>query len=346
MPNADDRLNEIARQLRQGEQPRFETVRTMLSWFGAQRRSTYIVGHIREALKNAGLQTSPDIWSTYLDGDLRFALRDETVDTSTQTTLPETIAEPVVSRMPVDPTYRLARLPSANVAPLSVRPDDSIQLAISHMIKRDFSQLPVMEGERTLRGVISWASIAKRQGLGVPVSKVRGCTDPAHVLDLETSLFAAIEAIYRSDYVLVRHPDNRIGGIVTTADLTLEFQKLAEPFLLIGEIENHVRRLIAPHFTAQELQQAKNSGDPNREVVAVDDLTLGEYIRLLQAEEKWSRLSLRLDRVQFITWLEQVRDVRNDVMHFDPDPLSEEGLRNLREVARVMQTLRRIGAVS
>src|SRR3989442_1393915 len=34
-----------------------------------------------------------------------------------------------------------------------------------------------------------------------------------------------------------------------------------------------------------------------------------------------------LDRVQFIAWLEQVRDIRNDMMHFDPDPLSEEGLR-------------------
>lgn len=343
MTNPGDRFSEIAARLRQGEQPSPETVRTVLSWFGAQRRSTWIVERIRNALKSAGLETTPDIWSTYLDGNLRFVLRDDGVDKPTQAPLAG--AQPSVTVTPTDPTYRLARLTSANVPPLSVHPDNPLELAISHMIKKDFSQLPIMEGERTLKGIISWASIAKRQGLGVQVSKVRDCSDPAHVLDLETSLFGAIETIYRHDYALVRHPDNRIGGIVTTADLTLEFQKLAEPFLLIGEIENHLRRLIAIRFSLEELQEAKNSSDLNREVAAVDDLTLGEYIRLLQAEDKWSRLSLRLDRVQFIKWLEQVRDVRNDVMHFDPDPVSEDKLQFVREVARMMQTLRRVGAV-
>src|SRR5439155_6325154 len=119
-------------------------------------------------------------------------------------------------------------------------------------------------------GGISWASRAKCKGLGVPVAKGRDCSDSAYVLDLETSLFAAIESIYRHDYALVRHPDNRIGGIVTTADLSLEFHALAEPFLLIGEIENHLRRLISTRFGLDELQAAKNSTDENREVTAVD----------------------------------------------------------------------------
>ena len=79
--------------------------------------------------------------------------------------------------------------------------------------------------------------------------------------------------------------------------------------------------------------------------VPVDDLTLGEYIRLLQSNDRWARLSLRLDRAQFIKWLEQVRDVRNDVMHFDPDPVSAERLQLLREVVRMMQTLLRVGVV-
>jgi hypothetical protein len=120
---------------------------------------------------------------------------------------------------------------------------------------------------------------------------------------------------------------------------------LAEPFLLIGEIENHLRRLIGSRFSLEDLRQARNTVDQSRDVTAVDDLTLGEYIRLLQAEDNWSRLSLRLDRAEFIKWLAEVREVRNDVMHFDPDPVSREGLQLLREVARMMQTLRRVGAV-
>jgi len=350
MTNAGDRFRDIAEQLRQGKEPGLETVRTVLSWFGAQRRGAWVVGNIRTALRDAGLQTTPDIYSTYLDGYLRFALRDDSPDKPIPVPvveiLPQSNAEiQEIPLAPADPTYRLARLPSANATPLSVHPDDRLELAVSHMIKKDFSQLPVLEGPRTLKGIVSWASIARRQCFGIPVSKIRDCTDPAHVLDLETSLFVAIESIYRQDYALVRHPDNRIGGIVTTADLTWEFHTLAEPFLLIGEIENHLRRLIGARFNLEELQQTKNSSDQNREVTAVDDLTLGEYIRLLQAEDKWRRLSLRLDRVQFIKWLEQVRDVRNDVMHFDPDPVSAEHLQLLREVARMMQTLLRVGAV-
>ena len=341
-----ERLQAIAEQLRRGEQPGPESVRTVLSWFGGQRRGSWIVGLIRAELENAGLETTPDIWATYLDGRLHFTLRKEPATTPVSPPVPETNAglqAPPTSLS--DPTYRLARLPSANAAPLSIHPDEPLELAVSHMIKKDFSQLPVMEGPRSLKGVVSWASIAQRQCLGVPASRVRDCTDPAHVLDLATPLFAAIESIYRHDYALVRHPDNRIGGIVTTADLSLEFHALAEPFLLIGEIENHLRRLISTRFSIDELKTAKNSTDENREVAAVDDLTLGEYIRFLQSEDKWKRLSLRLDRAQFIKWLEDVRDVRNDVMHFDPDPVSADRLQLLREVASMMQTLLRVGAV-
>ncbi|MCI0678620.1 MAG: CBS domain-containing protein, partial [Actinobacteria bacterium] len=294
--------------------------------------------------------TTPDVWSTYLDGHLRFTLKEERSDEPSPAPIVETIvetnAEPQATTVaPADPTYRLARLPSANATPLSVHPDDPLQLAVSHMIKKDFSQLPVMETPYRLKGIISWASIARRQCLGIAVSTVRDCIDPPHVLDLDTSLFAAIQSIYRNDYALVRHPDYRIGGIVTTADLTLEFHTLAEPFLLIGEIENHLRRLIGSRFSLEDLRQARNTLDHSRDVAAVDDLTLGEYIRLLQAEDNWNRLSLRLDRAEFVKWLDQVRQVRNDVMHFDPDPVSPEGLQLLREVTRTMQTLRDVGAV-
>lgn len=349
MTTPDERFHEIADQLRQGT-PRSESVRTVLSWFGFQRRSAWVVDRIRTALKNAGLETNPDVWSTYLDGHLRFTLREDRAEEPSPAPVTETIvetsAEPQATIVaPSDPTYRLARLPSANATPVSAHPDDPLQLAVSQMIKKDFSQLPVMETPYKLKGIISWASIARRQCLGIAVSKVGDCIDAPHVLDLDTSLFAAIESIYRNDYALVRHPDNRIGGIVTTADLTLEFHALAEPFLLIGEIENHLRRLIGSRFSLEELRQARNTVDQSRDVAAVDDLTLGEYIRLLQAEDNWNRLSLRLDRAEFVKWLDQVRQVRNDVMHFDPDPVSEEGLQQLREVARLMQTLRRLGAV-
>src|SRR6266566_1927447 len=107
MPEASDRLNEIARQLRRGERPSAETVRTVLSWFGAQRRSTWMVSRIRIALKNAGLETVPDVWSTYLDGNLRFVLRDDSFNKPSETPPVENSTQPTVSVVPSDPTYRL-----------------------------------------------------------------------------------------------------------------------------------------------------------------------------------------------------------------------------------------------
>jgi hypothetical protein len=110
MTNPGDRFSEIAARLRQGEEPSPETVRTVLSWFGAQRRGAWVVGRIRSALKSAGLETVPEVSSTYLDGQLRFALRDDTADKQTQAPLADASAQTAVTVLPADPTYRLARM--------------------------------------------------------------------------------------------------------------------------------------------------------------------------------------------------------------------------------------------
>jgi len=46
-------------------------------------------------------------------------------------------------------------------------------------------------------------------------------------------------------------------GIVTTADLSLH-SPIGEPFLLLGQIENHVRNLMADKYTANELAAARD----------------------------------------------------------------------------------------
>ena len=80
------------------------------------------------------------------------------------------------------------------------------------MIHHDYSQLSVMESEQTLKGVVSWVSIGKRLALGIEVSLVQDCMEPAHVVDCDVSVFEAIKAIVQNDYVLVRHQDKGSGG--------------------------------------------------------------------------------------------------------------------------------------
>src|SRR3989442_12718837 len=109
MTNPDDRFREIAEQLRQGT-ARSESVRTVLSWFGFKRRSAWFVARIRTALKNAGLETTPDVWSTYLDGHLRFTLHEEISDKPASGPVVETTVETSAESQattvaPLDPTY-------------------------------------------------------------------------------------------------------------------------------------------------------------------------------------------------------------------------------------------------
>ena len=87
-------------------------------------------------------------------------------------------------------------------------------------------------------------------------------------------------------YALVRSVvDNKIVGIITTSDLSLQFQQLSEPFLLLGEIENHIRRIIDGRFTKEQLEAAKDGTDSERAVKSASDLTFGEYKRPLESSE-------------------------------------------------------------
>jgi CBS domain-containing protein len=250
---------------------------------------------------------------------------------------------PVAPPSYADPTYRVSKLAAANKPPVSVAPDATIQEAITLMLKNDFSQLPVMSGERDVRGVVSWASVGTRLALGKNGATARELMDPHQETRTDSSLFQAIPIIVTYQYVLIRGADNRITGIVTASDLSLQFQQLAEPFLLLGEIENHIRRILGTKFTFSELAEARDPGDTERVITRVADLTFGEYIRLLENPNRWTQLALPIDRRTFCQELDRVRRIRNDVMHFDPDGVPPEQLAALRDFTRFLQRLKGVG---
>jgi CBS domain-containing protein len=361
-PEAPERLREIADQLRKGTKAE-ATVRQLLGFFSAQRRGYYIVQYIRNALDSLGIITEPDFESVWIDSPIEFRLRSEQAVPSSKVPaevgeVPAVVAPslgqspqngqpvlavpeplPVISARITDPTYRIGKLPAANQPITSVALDDAISQAVTKMMKNDYSQLPIMQGEREVKGMVSWSSIGSRLALGLPCGKVRDCNDQHREVGADTSLFDAISAIVVSGYVLVRARDNKISGIVTASDLSLQFQQLAEPFLLLGEIEQHVRKLVEGKYTQAELQDARDPADAQRPVQRVADLTLGEYIRLLENPDRWTKLKVQVDRGIFIQELDNVRRIRNDVMHFDPDPLGETDLLTLRTFVQFLQRL-------
>jgi len=331
----EEKLSAISTQLKKGIAPSRETVRTFLLWFDAERRGYNVVRQVRNALKRYELSTSPDFEYTWLDGTIEFT-------TASAGSAAE--AAPAGAASP-DPTFRIGRLDAANKTPQSVKPDATLSQAVTVMLTNDFSQLPVMTGPRDLKGIISWKTIGSRLALKRPCTNVRDAMEPAQVVSVDESLFDAIAKIASHDYVLVLAPDKTFTGIVTASDFNFQFQVLAEPFLLIGEIENGLRGILHQKFSLKELEEAKAPGDDGRTIGSPSDLTLGEYVRLIEPEKRWQKLRIEIDRVEFLAGLSRVREVRNDVMHFDPDGLDPDDLVFLREFAKFLKRLRDVGAV-
>lgn len=348
-------LGEIAETLKGGRTPESISVRELIGWFNALRRGTNVNWQIRRSLEQAGLVTAPDFESAHIDGRVQFALPQhveeglsdaqperEHIEPAPELSLqqePELVQ--FVGGAGVEPAYRVSRLLDPRLKLVTIGPDALLEEAVTLLLRHDYSQLPVMTNERDVRGVVSWDSIGPAMTLGQPTPKfVRECMRP-HVEVKDTdSLFQVINRIIESSYVLVRNEQRAISGILTTTDLSQQFQDLAEPFLLIGEIENHIRALIDGRFTQPELAGVRNENDPNRPIESVADLTLGEHIRLIENHDNWARLGLKADRAVFVKELDVVRLLRNDVMHFDSDRITDVERASLRNFVQFVHQLK------
>ncbi|MDF0732322.1 CBS domain-containing protein [Pseudomonas entomophila] len=339
-------MGEIRRSLDEGIEPEPIPVRALISWIGSTRRGTRVVYQIRSYLNKHNIGTHPDFESVPLDATIKFYKKPEQSipaisekNTEQTVTLESTFAveiqstmdaEVIISRELVsgaaaEPAFRVSRLPAANVKLISVKPDETLSHAITLMLRHDYAQLPVMTTERDVKGVISWESIGPKLALTQERSiYVRDYMKPHNEIKSSDSIFFAIPRIVENNYVLVRSEDRTITGIITTADLSMQFKQLSEPFLLLSEIENHIRKLIDDKFTKDELTSSADPNMSDREIETVADLTFGEYIRLFQQPILWEKTGIKVDRKIFVDELDKVRIIRNDVMHFDPDGISDE----------------------
>lgn len=300
------------------------TVREFIGKYGYVMRGTYIVSRIRNDLEKLDLRTNPDFEGVYLGSTISIELHSEATDSASP-------------GEPDSATHRIGTLEAANKRPVSVNPEDPLEKATTIMQIHDYSRLPVMTGEREVKGVISWQSIGRSLSLGQKCEYVRQCMEPERETPASTPLFNAIGGIAEHGYVLVRGEDNLITGIVTSGDISNQFMQLAGPFLLIGEIEGHLRRLAHGKFTVEEMREALQ--ETERPIQGLADLTLGGYYQLLGKQERWERLNLNIDRKEFVKHLNSVRKIRNDIMHFNLDGLSDEDITALKDFARFLASL-------
>jgi hypothetical protein len=151
------------------------------------------------------------------------------------------------------------------------------------------------------------------------------------------NLLATLPIIAACDYVLVRNQHGQICGIVTTADLAVQFGNVAKPFFTIGEIEHRLRRFLTPVFDCDPAVRKATRKRTDR----VGEMMFGDYVALLRSPQNWLRLGWPfIDHGLFIELLDRVRRIRNAVVHFRPTTLTAS---ENEQVDQLLLMLKNIG---
>lgn len=320
-------LADVAKQMQKekddGALPTAEslTIRELIGKFGYMRRPRTVVGAIRKALQDNELSITPDSFDIeYVDSEVKITLNE--LDSTTTNEKPE------------QPTVRIDSLQAAHKELVSVKPDCPLHKATMIMQFWNYSQLPVMINDHQVKGVISWRSIGEAHAHMRNPDTVKDCMEKARVVEATMTLSDAASEIYKHDYILVRGHDNKISGIVTATDIALQFKQHAHPFLLVGEIEAHLRNLIRGKFTTEKLNEIAKS---EKDIFGPDDFTFGDYVELFSRQVNWDTLGLYFDRKEFIIRLDEIRAIRNNIVHFSVDALGEKDIEQLEGMVSLLR---------
>jgi CBS domain-containing protein len=235
----------------------------------------------------------------------------------------------------LDVGLTVGNLPSALSGVVSVPHTATFEQAITIMVLNGYSQLAVLSGSHTLRGAVTWQSIAYARHAN-PSASFAAAIVPVREARYDQELVEILPDLATWDFVFVRDEKKAVAGIVTTADVVRVYRELATPFLLIGELDQVLRQLIARTFTLEEVTSLCDP-DGLRPIRAFDDLEMGDYQRVLENTERWHKLGWPLDRATFVKRLDELRMIRNNVMHFNPEPVPTDAVNKLRSILKLLR---------
>ncbi|MFW6289557.1 MAG: CBS domain-containing protein [Mariniphaga sp.] len=316
----NNKLNKIVREIKQTDKEVKLTTRELFGLFNFGKRTTESRRSVDEFLNDNQLEVVPD----YMKGGME-----------EQVTLRHKKRAKI--KKSIHPVQNIGLLHSANKDPITVTREAKLKEAITLMMMHNFSQLPVVSGSRTVHGVITWESVGYGLTNDCKSELVKDfISSDVTIVDYETPLLDAVPLILENQFVLVQGSDKSLCGIVTLTDISAQFLKVSEPFILLEQIENHVRQILDGKFLVDELKEYCQFGDFEREIEYIDDLSFGDYIRVIQKPENWDRLQLSIERTHFIKHLDRIREIRNDIMHFDPDGINPEQKEELIKMAKFL----------
>ena len=329
-----------------------------LALFKTRVRNDADVLVIRQALKDAGLPTLPDFATCGRLADVHVVELSSVPDAEQAAQEDQEDADDeglTAGALPQRP-FQIGDLPAACGGLESVSPSDLLTDVMYFMQTKNYSQVPVMDDHYTLRGVVTWQSVVnmyatRAQGEWALANAM--VPDPP-VAEAHQDFFSLLPMICEYGYLLVRGNNGRFSGIVTAADITERFETTAWPFFIVGEIEFRLRKCLGK--LSEEAIRAVQPDTPDRQTGKITDLMFGEYVKLLdsnarsnkqkelqrasKAVQNWKDLGWPgVSHTHFVRQLDRVRDIRNKIAHFSPDPLSQQRADELREFVRILRQL-------
>lgn len=212
--------------------------------------------------------------------------------------------------------------------PLCVYQTETVRDALVKMIANEYSQLPILDDDDRLVGVISERVITRTMHfvdeqtsvLSLPVTD---CQEDATVINADSDVTEALDILQNKAVLFIVEQEKPIG-IITDYDSTHFFRDLYEGLLLVQDIELMLRQLIEsvlnqPEVMNQALINAVGSDkkDPSQPRKQFNQFTFGNYVYFVIDEENWTLFEKMFKpQPMFFQYMEQVRVIRNQLAHF------------------------------
>lgn len=306
-------------------------VQDLLACWGYRVRDYDSVPHIEKELADAGLATEPSLEKAPSGGVIRL------VPLGFAPAAPQEphgeFEEADEARFTFPQAALLIRhIPSATAEVISVTPHDPLQLARDKLRGEGCHHVAVLAAPNDLRGVVTWESIIRASvGSGEPT--LSDAAEDPEMVKLDGNLLNELPRIDRKGFAVACDDQNRVRSLVTTGDVSRYLEHLVRPYFLVGEIERRLRRQIALQFTQEDLKVVF------RNVRSVHDFVFKQYEQLLTDADRWRQMSWSCDYGYFLGKLHEVRLIRNKIMHFKPQPLTQDELATLENAARFIRDL-------
>ncbi|QSB06028.1 CBS domain-containing protein [Natronoglycomyces albus] len=306
------------------EKPLTVTIRALLRTWGFERRTDSAVSAINHGLATSELSTRPPFAQPpKLENEVAIVKARQSPSGCGDDQSQETLSSP-----------RMTQPVSSIASPIvTIRLGQNLDLAMSRMTEKRFSQLAVVNDKKHLLGAVSWDSIGRAR-LARREPTLRDALYTPETVRPDADVRDKADVIVQHGFVFLTNDKGGVSGIITAADLADRFHAIVRPFIDIEEAEILLRNTVKRHLTLEEVKPHLLHPDA---VNKIDDISFGSYEYIFKKTDLWQKLGWNVNKNHLVGLIKTVCDARNELMHFAPDPLpqsQEDAISGLLELLR------------